>query len=241
VKICVTTLYTDEIARYGRLGAANKESYAKRHGYDFAAYSSSLDPGRPPAFGKLVAIRRHLRDHDWVFWSDADSLVMNPLISLEQIIRRGAGCDMILTWEAAASPINTGQWLIRNTAWSFAALDAIAAPEARNSHPRWFEQGSFIDWLAADPARWQRLRILHPRVMNSTPATGAYPGLDLARSRYRGGDFIIHFWPLARNVTEVQQAMERYHGLAQAADRSLIATLRNQAVASACKARSWLP
>jgi hypothetical protein len=232
LKICVVTLYTDEIAEYGRLGAENKENYAKRHGYSFAAYSRSLDPGRAPAFSKLIAIRAHLQDHDWVFWTDADSLVMNPAIRLEAIIRRGADKDMILTWEAGASPVNTGQWLIRNSTWSATALDQIAAPDSPNSRPRWFEQGALIDWLNADPDRWRRLAVLHPRVMNSTPATGAYEALNLRASRYRRGDFIIHFWPLARQVEEVSRAMAHYNQLAMAPEPGLLARLRKFAAAA---------
>ena len=33
LKNCIITLYTDEIAEYGRLGASNKDRYAMRHGY----------------------------------------------------------------------------------------------------------------------------------------------------------------------------------------------------------------
>lgn len=232
MRICVVTLYTGEIANYGALGAANKERYAARHGYGFAGYSHSLDPSRPPYVSKLAAIRAQLPGYDWVFWTDADSLVMNPLVRLESIIRCGRDSDMILTWEAGAATINTGEWLIRNNAWSLAALDHIAAPDSPNSRPHWFEQGAFVDWLNADPARWNRLRILHPRVMNSTPATGAYPDLDLERSRYRSGDFMIHFWPLARDVAEVQKAMARYSDLAVAAETSLPGKMRNLAAAA---------
>ena len=73
------TLYTDEIAEYGRLGAANKEDYARHHGYGFVAHDRSLDNRRPPAFSKLAGDRGTVAGrHDWVFWTDADSLVMNP-------------------------------------------------------------------------------------------------------------------------------------------------------------------
>ena len=220
------TLYTDEIAEYGRLGAANKESYARRHGYEFVAYTRSFDTRRPPAYSKLAAISAHLRDHDWIFWTDADSLVMNPTTRLESIIRRGGEKDMILTWEAGAAPVNTGQWLIRNSAWSAAALECIAAEDRPNSRPHWFEQGAFVDWLQEHPSRRQRLCVLHPRVMNSTPAAGNYPDLDLRASRYRRGDFIIHFWPLARRTAEVHRAMLEYNRLAVARDIGFLARLR---------------
>jgi len=174
-----------------------------------------------------------------VFWSDADSLVMNPYVRLESIIRRGRDHDMILTWETGAAPINAGQWLVRNTDWSFAALDAIAAPHAANSNPGWFEQGALVDWLNADPARWQHLKTLHPRWMNSTPAGSLYPSTNLERSRYRAGDFIIHFWPFARVTPCVQWAMEHYHRLAQDAEKSFVSSLRNRGAAAARQAWSF--
>jgi galactosyl transferase GMA12/MNN10 family len=232
VNICIVTLYTDEIAGFGRLGAGNKESYARRHGYGFAVYDRSLDPLRAPAFSKLIAIMNRLADHDWVFWTDADSLVMNPAIRLESIIRRGADKDMILTWEAGAARVNTGQWLIRNTDWSAAMLEQIGALDCPNTRPRWFEQGALIDWLNASPERWRHLAVLHPRVMNSTPAKGAYPDLDLRASRYRRGDFIIHFWPLARQTVDIGRAMAHYNQLALAPEAGLLAGIRKFATAA---------
>ena len=120
MKIAIVTLFTEEIADYGAIGAANKQAYGRRHGYDCFVYRERLDTRRHPAWSKLVAIKRHLPDYDWVFWTDADSLVMNGERTLEAIIAKQENKDMILTWEAGASPVNTGQWLIRNTEWSSA-------------------------------------------------------------------------------------------------------------------------
>lgn len=214
MRICIVTLFTEEIAAYGRLGAANKESYARRHGYDFAAYDRSSDSSRHPAFSKLAAMRTQLVNHDWVFWTDADSLIMNPDIHLESIIRRSPDSDMILSWEAGAAPINTGQWLVRNTAWSAAALERISAPDCPNPWPHWLEQGALVAWLREEPSRWRHVCRLHPRIMNSTPASGTYRDLNLRASCYRRGDFIIHFWPLARDAVAVGEAMKQYHRLA---------------------------
>ncbi len=213
MKIAVLTLYTEEIAEHGRLSAANKKAYAERHGYDFLLYRQALDTYRPPAWSKILALQAHLPDYDWIFWTDADSLVMNPAKRLESIIRGRQQKDMILTWEVGAARINTGQWLIRNSRWSTDALAAIADPSCPNSRPLWFEQGALIDWLESDPRRWDRLAVLHPRVMNSTPDVAYYPDLDLRHCRYREGDFIIHFWPLARRQDEVRRMMERCYAL----------------------------
>ena len=164
MKIAIVTLFTEEIADYGAIGAANKQAYGRRHGYDCFVYRERLDTRRHPAWSKLVAIKRHLPDYDWVFWTDADSLVMNGEQTLEAIIAKQENKDMILTWEAGASPVNTGQWLIRNTEWSSATLSAIEDPACSNSRPKWFEQGALIEWLKADERRWSHLALLHPRV-----------------------------------------------------------------------------
>eukprot|EP00249_Psilotum_nudum_P011698 c23330_g1_i1 orf=143-997(+) len=68
------------------LATPNKQSYAKRHGYDFIDASDLIDRDRPPSWSKIVAVRKHLPSYDWVLWNDADSIVTNPAIALEDII-----------------------------------------------------------------------------------------------------------------------------------------------------------
>ena len=70
-------------------------------------------------------------------------------------------------------------------------------------------------------------------VFTPTPASGNYPNLNLRDSRYRKGDFIIHFWPLARRVAEIREAMEQYRQLALARDASPLARLRHLATSAA--------
>jgi signal transduction histidine kinase len=213
MKIAIVTLFTEEIAEYGELGAANKQAYARRHGYDCFVYRERLDKSRHPAWSKLDAIKSHLPNYDWVFWTDADSLVMSGGRTLESIIAGHEDKDMILTWEAGPSPVNTGQWLVRNTAWSATALSAIGDIACPNRKPGWFEQGALVEWLGADETRWSHLAILHPRVMNATPPVALYRNLSTRISRFRHGDFIIHFWPLARKQKAVLDMMIIYYAL----------------------------
>lgn len=60
----------------------NKAAYAKRHGYQFIDASDVVDTSRPPSWSKILALKRHLRESDWLFWTDADSLVTNFTIRL---------------------------------------------------------------------------------------------------------------------------------------------------------------
>jgi hypothetical protein len=166
-------------------------------------------------------LTRHLRNYDWVFWTDADSLIMDAGRRLESIISRARGKDMIVTWETGAAKVNTGQWLVRNSDWSAQTLAAIADPACPNGRPDWFEQGAFIDWLDAEPRRWSHVAILHPRVMNSTPAAGVYQGVELDCCRFREGDFIIHFWPLGRQADAILEMMQAYEPLSRRAPNPL--------------------
>ncbi len=238
MKIAIVTLFTEEIADYGEIGAANKQAYARRHGYDCFIYRERLDGSRHPAWSKLGAIKRHLPNYDWVFWTDADSLVMNGEQTLELIIVGHEDKDMILTWEVGSSSVNTGEWLIRNTAWSAAALYAIGHATCPNMRPEWFEQGALNAWLAADKTRWSHLAALHPRVMNSTPAVARFSYLSV----WRYGDFIIHFWPLERRRKAIIEMMIMYDALAKQTDaRSRALEMRISVVIPCFNAAEYLP
>ncbi|KAH7288561.1 hypothetical protein KP509_31G031500 [Ceratopteris richardii] len=119
------------------LVSPNKRSYAKRHGYDFIDASSLLDRSRPPSWSKILAVRKHLPHYDWVFWNDADSLVTNPTIALDDIIDSIVGSidfenmpDFIVTEDVTG--INAGMFFFRNSTWSIHFLD------------RWWNQTSFV-------------------------------------------------------------------------------------------------
>lgn len=218
MKIAVVTLFTEEIADYGKIGAANKRAYALRHGYDCFIYREQLDRSRHPAWSKIDAIKRHLPNYDWVFWTDADSLVMDDERTLESIIIGHENKDMILTWDIGASPVNSGEWLIRNTAWSASALSAIGDIACPNPFPMSYEQGALVTWLELDKTRWSHLAVLHPRVMNATPPVMLYDKNEYMPTRisqFQRGDFIIHFWPLARRPKSILDMMVMYDALSK--------------------------
>ncbi len=51
----------------------NKERYVKLHGYDFIDASDMVNMQRPPSWSKILAVKSHLPQYDWVFWNDAVS------------------------------------------------------------------------------------------------------------------------------------------------------------------------
>lgn len=139
LNICITTL-TDEakadiLQRLIRwrdfnnlldLTWPNKQNYCHKHGYQlFNESRTSLDTSRPPSWSKIRAAQRLLKEEqcDWVFWMDADTVIMNSNKRIEDFLPTAeTGIDLIITIQKD-NGWNAGAWLIRNTDWSMQFLD----------------------------------------------------------------------------------------------------------------------
>lgn len=96
--------------------------YADRHGYRFVDASGWMDPSRPPAWSKILAVQRLLNDQcDWVFWLDADTMIMNSSIALETILPADPIIDLVAVYDRKFT-VNSGSWLLRQSEWSRAFL-----------------------------------------------------------------------------------------------------------------------
>lgn len=82
-KIAIINLYDNNYKHIGQHSDWNKEVYAKKHNYDYILIHKILDPKRPASWSKILALEQYLDNYDWLFWSHADSLIMNDTIKLE--------------------------------------------------------------------------------------------------------------------------------------------------------------
>ena len=137
-RICVTTLtdtaQADMLQRLLRwrnfdqlldITWPNKQHYCNKHGYKLYNESHMLDQSRPPSWSKIRAVRRLLVEEpcDWVFWMDADTVIMNSAKRIEEFLpQTDSTINLLLTREKGNS-WNAGAWLIRNTQWSLDFLD----------------------------------------------------------------------------------------------------------------------
>ena len=191
-RIAVLTLYTPKIREYGEISAANKAAYCERHQYDFIACDHSLDPARPPSWSKIVLVQRHLSNYGWVFWTDADSLLMNFALRLETFT--GDEYDLIIGSDEDGP--SAGQFMIRNTPASHAFLERVYRQRQFIRHP-WWEQAA-MQYLLHSGQAGVRCRVLPHRRLNS------YPG------SFQWGDFVIH---LAGKVDKLA-GMRRFAAIA---------------------------
>lgn len=121
----------------------NLAAYAKKHGYAIYDASPLIDTSRPPAWSKVLAVQKLLRPQrqqgdeeedddkcDWVFWVDADIVIMSSTVAIESFLPTSADdddddstIDLLVTMDRRLTA-NSGAWLIRNTDWSREFLQA---------------------------------------------------------------------------------------------------------------------
>jgi predicted O-methyltransferase YrrM len=168
-------------------GVENKKLYCKKHGYDFICIEKSLDISRPIPWSKVLLLRKILKNanYKWVFWSDADSLIMNLGVKLEDFLDD----DYNLIIAKDFNGINTGQFFLKNCPWSMQLLSDMYAHIECIYHP-WWEQQALITEIEQHPELSRNIKIVSQKLFNSYPSetSSAHP-----HAIYQKGDFIIHF------------------------------------------------
>ena len=133
VNICMTTLTDKQSPSWyqrmircrdfdalEQISFPNQQRYAKKHGYVWNDSSHLVDPSRPPAWSKLLAVQALLQPNshcDWVLWLDADVVIMNSNIRLENLVPADPDIMLIATYDRKFTA-NSGVWLLRNSDWS---------------------------------------------------------------------------------------------------------------------------
>jgi hypothetical protein len=174
MKIAMLTSYDKKIEEYAIIGAKNKQAYCDKHNIPFIC-ETSIFPPDGAMWGKLLVLVRHLPNYDWIFWTDADSLIMNSEILP---VPPETTKDMIISYDRWT--LNAGQFWIRNCPWSYDFL--IRAYCCRNG---WFDgdNGSIMQLFEDCPKDWARFEVVSQRLFNSYKHNGTY----------HEGDFMIHF------------------------------------------------
>lgn len=189
-------------------GVLSKQDYCKQHGYDFICYTESLDPSRPHAWQKIKAVQDSLSSYDWIFWSDADSIIMDSNILLESLIDEKY--SFIIAYDNFAKVVNSGQFLIKNSDWSYDFLENVYRREDCIYHP-WWENAAIIKEIEASKSIGSFVKIIEQRRMNSFAFEVCG---DCKECCYQNGDFIIHF-PSIRDLSLLETLMRKYYSLAK--------------------------
>lgn len=195
-RFTVLTGYEPSYAHLGEISCPNKEAYCRSHGYTFRCRTDGFDPTRPPAWSKVLFLLEELGESDWVFWTDADSLIMNSAMQLGWFLDETA--DLVLSRDRI-NGINTGCFFVKNSTWARAFLQRVYQQEQFSHHP-WWENAAVMALYAQDPECRRHISLVPNKLFN------AY----LTDDSYAKGDFLLHFPGL--NAREV--FMKNYAAMA---------------------------
>ncbi len=113
--IAFVTLYTHHINTYARVSEHNVRRYCERHGYAYHVYRgipAELDPAINGTWVKSWLVRRHLPQHQWVIWIDADILFVNQSRRVDPLLE---GRELLLAKDIGNWAFNAGVMGFRNT------------------------------------------------------------------------------------------------------------------------------
>jgi hypothetical protein len=150
---------------------ANHQAYADHHGYEYLVRTEPVS-GVPESqndvrWHKTFLVREALRKHAWVFWTDCDALFLNFSIGLP-VPPVGAATSLVIQSDLTHA-MNTGQFLIDNSAWSDNFLAQV--PLVKQQFPQQYKMcGSGVDTPAFN---WQLFRDC------SITSMGYKSGMDL--------------------------------------------------------------
>lgn len=161
----------------------NKKAYCQAHGYDFICIEEKVDKQKPLTWTKVKSLDKILSSYKWVLWTDANSLIMNPAIKLENLL--DDQCDLLIGEDK-----NSSVFLIKNSDISHRFLRAIATQKDSLCHPSW-EKQAFILELEMNRAL-MKTRLLRQRTISSYTKE-VDSTIDHNRQEYHKGDFLLVF------------------------------------------------
>ena len=100
----------------------NKQKYCDKHGYAFLPYTESLNEYCHPSWSKILYLIQHLRDFDWLVWTDADTYIINSDIKLESFIKDGKEFIIQCDTEGNYTAINAGVIFVKNSQFCYNLL-----------------------------------------------------------------------------------------------------------------------
>ncbi|SAK52065.1 galactosyl transferase GMA12/MNN10 domain protein [Caballeronia fortuita] len=122
--VALAMLYTPNIREYGAIAERNLRRYCERHGYALHLYRDVPPEAGESTSGNWVkpwVLLRHLPEHEWVLWIDADVLIADQSRPLEPLLaHRNRVIATDVSWQ-----FNSGIMGFRNTPQNLDVLSEI--------------------------------------------------------------------------------------------------------------------
>lgn len=202
MKICVVSLYTPNISNIGDCMYDNVSRYCTKQQYDFVCGKESLDESRHPVWSKILILQSAIatNKYDWILWIDADALVVNDDIRIEDIIDRHRTSESLVLVSQDRNGLNAGVFLIKACQESHKLLQEVYDNVECLDHPL-REQESLRRLLEESNRYGDAYKYIPKNEINSYLHPYHTGG-------YQPGDFIIHF---AGYKAKVPYLMQKYY------------------------------
>jgi hypothetical protein len=174
-----------------------KKDYCKHNNYDFII--KILD--KCSGWDKIFLLRKELEKYDYIFTSDADVVIMNRDIRMEDIINKYYNDNNILYITEDYNSLNSGNIIWRNCDETINFLDkviSIGSNNIRYSLNEYYkcigiyEQPSIIYIINKEYDHYKdKIKIIPQYEINSY--LPIVPLKNNERSYFKDGDFLIHF------------------------------------------------
>ena len=199
-------------------GIKSKQLYAEKHGYDFIlGGNESWERSKPIPWSKLNFINKYIDEYDYIFCSDADAIILNTDISLEnQVIPLlPLGKDLLWTFDAC-SHYNSGHMLFRGrSTWLKDYFQRVNNQDDLTYHI-WYENAAMIRLYEANPNDKAHIETCKEHwLFNSYIFGPKDTATDPSTRLYKPGDFLIHFagvyepWNIYRMMLYAQLQHQR--------------------------------
>jgi hypothetical protein len=212
MKILIVTLADEPYWPLAEISVPNKASYAAKHGYDFLYISENWWPHYPASMSKMPVLANKREDYDWVFWTDVDSLIVNPERRLEDYILPSNDQQCIIAYYNQDG-LNCGQLLVSDS-YVFDEIYRKFSKELDRwaKHP-WWEQTALQEYTKDKPYMAKAPESFNRMVISGPEDNTLAKMIDKFQAVRRTDDFILHFAGIGGERAHIrQQLMEWYSG-----------------------------
>ena len=124
--VALISLYTPNIRSYAQISESNCTRYCTRHGYAYYVYRDLPDEAPANVSGnwlKAWLLLRHIKDHEWVVWIDADMLFIDQSKPLKEFLK---GREVMVARDIAGWSFNSGFMAFKNSVENIKILQDIS-------------------------------------------------------------------------------------------------------------------